>query len=108
MPPKKQSATPAAAPKPETTPALPAEPRDSNGRIFLIDAMSFIFRAYHAMAGLRPMSNKAGLPTGATFIFVNMLRKLRADFQPHYIAAAFDLEGPTFPRRAGRSDAHAS
>jgi len=83
-------------PKSETTPALPAEPNDSRGRIFLIDAMSFIFRAYHAMAGLRPMSNKAGLPTGATFIFVNMLRKLRADFAPHYIAAAFDLEGPTF------------
>jgi DNA polymerase I len=58
--------------------------------------MSFIFRAYHAMAGLRPMSNKSGVPTGATFIFVNMLRKLRADFNPQYIAAAFDLEGPTF------------
>ena len=58
--------------------------------------MSFIFRAYHAMQRQRPMSNKTGLPTGATFIFVNMLRKLRADFNPHYIAAAFDLEGPTF------------
>src|SRR3974377_2382381 len=58
--------------------------------------MSFIFRAYHAMTGQRPMSNKAGLPTGATFIFVNMLRKLQADFRPQYIAAAFDLEGPTF------------
>jgi len=96
VPPKKKSVSPAALPKSETTPALPAEPNDSRGRIFLIDAMSFIFRAYHAMAGLRPMSNKAGLPTGATFIFVNMLRKLRADFAPHYIAAAFDLEGPTF------------
>ena len=100
MPPKKKSAAADnAATEPATsitTPALPAEPKDSKGRIFLIDAMSFIFRAYHAMAGLRPMSNKAGLPTGATFIFVNMLRKLRADFAPHYIAAAFDLEGPTF------------
>ncbi len=96
MPPKKKSATPSAAPKSESTTALPPEPNDSKGRIFLIDAMSFIFRAYHAMAGQRPMSNKAGLPTGATFIFVNMLRKLRADFAPHYIAAAFDLAGPTF------------
>ena len=58
--------------------------------------MSFIFRAYHAMGGQRPMSNKAGLPTGATFVFVNMLRKLRADFNPQYLAAAFDLSGPTF------------
>ena len=58
--------------------------------------MSFIFRAYHAMARQRPMSNKAGIPTGATFVFVNMLRKLRADFNPQYLAAAFDLAGPTF------------
>jgi DNA polymerase I len=96
VPSKKTSAKPSVAPKPGTAPALPPEPAGSKGRIFLIDAMSFIFRAYHAMAGLRPMSNKAGLPTGATFIFVNMLRKLRADFNPQYIAAAFDLEGRTF------------
>ena len=96
MPPKKKAASPEAAPKPETTHALPAEPKDSKGRIFLIDAMSFIFRAYHAMGHQRPMSNKAGIPTGATFVFVNMLRKLREDFQPQFIAAAFDLWGPTF------------
>jgi DNA polymerase-1 len=96
LPPKKKSANPDDAPKPETTLAIPAEPAGSKGRIFLIDAMSFIFRAYHAMGGQRPMSNKAGLPTGATFVFVNMLRKLRADFNPQYLAAAFDLAGPTF------------
>jgi DNA polymerase-1 len=96
LPAKKKSANPDAAPKPEPAPALPAEPPGSKGRIFLIDAMSFIFRAYHAMGGQRPMSNKAGLPTGATFVFVNMLRKLRADFNPQYLAAAFDLSGPTF------------
>ena len=44
--------------------------------------MSFIFRAYHAMARQRPMSTKTGIPTSATFVFVNMLRKLRADFGP--------------------------
>jgi len=96
LPAKKQSANPDAVARPETAPALPAEPAGSKGRIFLIDAMAFIFRAYHAMGGQRPMSNKAGLPTGATFVFVNMLRKLRADFDPHYIVAAFDLTGPTF------------
>ena len=94
MPPKKKPATSAAAPKPETTPALPAEPKGSKGPIFLIDAMWFIFRAYHAMA--RPMSTKTGIPTSATFIFVNMLRKLRADFNPQYLAAVFDVAAPTF------------
>jgi len=42
------------------------------------------------------MSTKKGVPTAATFVFVNMLRKLRADFSPEYLAAAFDLAGPTF------------
>jgi DNA polymerase-1 len=66
------------------------------GRVFLIDAMSFIFRAYHAMSRGRPMSTKKGVPTAATYVFVNMLNKLRADFAPEYLAAAFDLAGPTF------------
>src|SRR5205085_7206313 len=58
--------------------------------------MSFIFRAYHAMARQRPMSTKTGVPTAATYVFVNMLRKLRTDFNPEYLAAVFDVAGPTF------------
>jgi len=76
--------------------AVPAEPAGSKGRIYLIDAMSFIFRAYHAMARQRPMSTKTGIPTSATFVFVNMLRKLRADFAPQYLAAVFDVGVKTF------------
>ena len=57
--------------------------------------MSFIFRAYHAMARQRPMSTKTGLPTAATYVFVNMLRKLRDDFSPEYLAAVFDVGAPT-------------
>jgi DNA polymerase I len=66
------------------------------GRIYLMDTMSFIFRAYHAMARQRPMSTKTGLPTAAIYVFVNMLRKLRDDFAPEYLAAVFDVAGPTF------------
>ena len=58
--------------------------------------MSFIFRAYHAMARQRPMSTKTGLPTAAIYVFVNMLRKLREDFSPEYLAAVFDVAAPTF------------
>ena len=61
-----------------------------------MDSMSFIFRAYHAMARQRPMSTKTGVPTAATYVFVNMLRKLRDDFHPEYLAAVFDVAGPTF------------
>jgi len=83
---------PAAAP-PTRKPTLVA---DSQGAIFLIDAMSFIFRAYHAMARQRGMSTKTGVPTAATYVFVNMLRKLRDDFSPEYLAAVFDVAAPTF------------
>ena len=72
------------------------DPSAPHGRIYLIDTMSFIFRAYHAMARQRPMSTKTGLPTAAIYVFVNMLRKLRDDFSPHFLAAVFDVAGPTF------------
>jgi DNA polymerase-1 len=86
--------------KPEKSAASPASgktPRDTGkGRVFLIDAMSFIFRAYHAMSRQRPMSTRTGVPTAATYVFVNMLRKLRADFSPEHIAAVYDVAAPTF------------
>ena len=80
VPPKKktQSTTPGS-----DSPG-PVLVRPSKGRIFLIDAMSFIFRAYHAMSRQRPMSTKGGLPTAAILVFVNMLRKLRDDFSRNF------------------------
>src|SRR5208337_1891527 len=90
---KKSPPQASAAPAP-----LPAS-ADGKGRIFLIDTMSFIFRAYHAMARQRPMSTKTGVPTAATYVFVNMLRKLRDDFSPEYLAAVFDVGAPTIRNR---------
>jgi DNA polymerase-1 len=58
--------------------------------------MGFIFRAYHAMQRSRPMSTRSGLPTAAIYVFVNMIRKLREDFSPHYFAAVFDVSGKVF------------
>jgi DNA polymerase-1 len=71
--------------------------------IFLLDAMSFIFRAYHAMQRQRPMSTRTGIPTAATFVFVNMINKLRRDFQPEYFAAVFDVSGAVFRDERSRS-----
>ena len=79
-------------------PARLQKEADAN-HVFLIDAMSFIFRAYHAMARQRGMSTKTGLPTAATYVFVNMLRKLRDDFSPQYLAAVFDVAAPTFRKQ---------
>jgi DNA polymerase-1 len=65
--------------------------------------MSFIFRAYHAMQRSRPMSTRSGLPTAATYVFVNMIRKLREDFSPKYFAAIFDPSGEVFRDERARA-----
>ncbi len=67
-------------------------------RIFLIDSMSHIFRAYFAPMGARqePLRNSQGQVTQAVFVFTNMLRKLINDERPEYIAAVFDTAAPTF------------
>jgi DNA polymerase I len=69
---------------------------DTKPPIYLLDSMAFIFRAYHAMQRQRPMSTRTGIPTAATYVFVNMINKLRKDFSPHYLAAIYDLSGPVF------------
>ena len=62
--------------------------------VYLLDSMAFIFRAYHAMQRSRPMSTRTGIPTAATYVFVNMLNKLREDFKPEYLAAVYDVGAP--------------
>ncbi len=100
MPSKKKSSTAVAETADSSASASdrfkPSPHTNTRDRIFFIDTMSFIFRAYHAMARQRGMSTKTGLPTAATYVFVNMLRKLRDDFSPQYIAAVFDVAAPTF------------
>jgi DNA polymerase-1 len=71
-------------------------PDESKPPVFLLDTMSFIFRAYHAMQRSRPMSTRGGLPTAAIYVFVNMVKKLRQDFAPLYFAAVFDVSGEVF------------
>jgi DNA polymerase-1 len=78
-------------------------PTQTKPPVFLLDTMSFIFRAYHAMQRSRPMSTRDGLPTAAIYVFVNMIKKLRQDFQPQYFAAVFDMSGEVFRDERARS-----
>ena len=71
--------------------------------VFLLDSMSFIFRAYHAMQRQRPMSTRNGIPTAATYVFVNMINKLRRDFSPEFFAAVFDTSAPVFRDERAKS-----
>ncbi len=67
-------------------------------RVFLIDSMSHIFRAFFAPMANRaaPLANSKGQVTQAVYIFTNMLRKLLQDEKPNYIAAIFESGEKTF------------
>jgi DNA polymerase-1 len=67
-------------------------------RVFLIDSMSHIFRAFFAPMANRaaPLANSRGQVTQAVYIFTNMLRKLLMDEKPNYIAAVFESKEKTF------------
>ena len=79
-----------------TTPTTPATSAATEAKppIYLLDSMAFIYRAYHAMQRQRPMSTRTGIPTAATYVFVNMINKLRKDFSPQYLAAVYDVGAP--------------
>ncbi len=49
------------------------------------------------------MSTRSGLPTAATYVFVNMIKKLRQDFSPLYFAAVFDPSGEVFRDERART-----
>lgn len=64
-------------------------------KLFLIDAMSLVFRAFYAPMQMALVS-PAGMPTKAIYIFVRILMKLVKEQQPRHAAVAFDLSAPTF------------
>jgi DNA polymerase I-like protein with 3'-5' exonuclease and polymerase domains/5'-3' exonuclease len=62
-------------------------------RLLLIDANSLIHRAFHA---LPPLSAPTGEMVNAVYGFCLAFFKAQKEFRPDYIAAAFDVAGPTF------------
>jgi len=62
-------------------------------QLVLVDGSSYLFRAYHA---LPPLTNSKGMPTGAVYGVVNMLKSLLTQYPTPYIAVVFDTKGKTF------------
>ncbi|MBC7778471.1 MAG: DNA polymerase I [Proteobacteria bacterium] len=61
--------------------------------LLLVDASSYLYRAFHALPDLR---NRAGEPTGAIYGVINMLRRLVREEPADYRACVFDAKGKTF------------
>lgn len=66
-------------------------------RFVIIDGNSLLFRAFFAM---REMVTREGIYTQGVFAFINMLKKILADYEPDYIAVAFDMKAKTFRHEA--------
>jgi len=61
--------------------------------LVIIDSNSIIHRAYHA---LPPLVTKKGEQTGAIYGFLLTLFKVMKEIKPNFVAACFDIAGPTF------------
>jgi len=68
---------------------------NNHSRLFLIDAMSMIYRAYFALSK-NPFINSKGLNTSAILGFFNILTDILSNEKPTHIAVAFDSAAPTF------------
>jgi DNA polymerase-1 len=71
-------------------------PPTDRKRLFLIDAMGYIFRAY--FAPMDRLQTASGIPTKVPYLFATMMRRLLSnkDRLPDYVAVAFDVSAPTF------------
>lgn len=61
--------------------------------VYLIDASSYIFRAFFAIP---PLSNSAGLPTHAVYGFTSLTLKFINQYRPEYVAVVLDAGRETF------------
>ena len=63
-------------------------------KIYLIDAMSYVFRAYYSFNS--SLTNKEGFPTNAIYGFKNMLRRILEQKELQYLLLVFDADSKTF------------
>jgi len=68
---------------------------ENTKKLFLVDAMAHIYRAFFAPMPQR-LTAPNGTPTNVPFLFGNILKRLINDYQPKYIGIVFDPPGATF------------
>jgi exodeoxyribonuclease III len=93
------------APRPQTSPTLPARSLKLAGRpparrpLLVIDGDSFAHRAYHALP--KSIRRKGDKPAGAILGFANLLLRLYREEQPRAVLVGWDTyEEPTYRHEA--------
>jgi DNA polymerase-1 len=71
-------------------------PSKQTKRLFLVDAMGYIFRAF--FAPMERLQTSGGIPTKVPYLFATMMRRLLNDKnrRPDYLAVVYDHPSPTF------------
>ena len=67
---------------------------NTNKPLVLVDGSSYLFRAFYALPS--SLTSPDGMQTNAIHGVLNMLDKLRKDYQPEHMAVIFDAKGKTF------------
>src|SRR3569623_782601 len=73
---------------PSASPPAPIKPT-----LYIVDALNFIFRAFHA---LPPLMSQKGVPTGAVYGLCQMLLRIERENRPTHLCAVVDAPGDNF------------
>ncbi len=64
--------------------------------LFIVDAMNFLFRAFHA---LPPLKTTKGTQTGAIYGLCQMILKIEREQKPTHLCVAYDAPGENFRKQ---------
>jgi DNA polymerase-1 len=64
-----------------------------DGSLYIIDALNFLFRAFHA---LPPLTTVNQVPTGAVYGLAQMILRIEREQKPTHLCVVFDAPGPNF------------
>src|SRR5437870_3602238 len=63
------------------------------GSLYILDALNFLFRAFHA---LPPLTTSKGIPTGAVYGLAQMIIRIEREQRPSHLCVVFDAPGRNF------------
>ena len=69
-----------------------AAKEETSKKLFLVDAMAHIYRAFYAP--MMRLNAPSGIPSKVPFLFSNIVRRLLKDYKPDYIGIVFDTSKP--------------
>src|ERR671936_2653277 len=67
--------------------------RSGKPSLFIVDALNFLFRAFHA---LPPLTTTKGMQTGAIYGLCQMIMRIEREERPTHLCVVYDAPGENF------------